>query len=136
MAYLNEYARRLLELYVGRMRPSMFSGRRKLPTLFGVRTAALRDSLNEALKETTAALGCSTMSSHGFRHAVGFHLLRAGCDIRFIQAILGHRRLQSTEVYTKVDKTDLKRILDNYHPRRFGKPGGKADEKPEGGGGA
>jgi site-specific recombinase XerD len=39
--------------------------------------------------------------------------------MRHIQAILGHESLATTQVYTRVDKDDLKRILDAYHPRRW-----------------
>jgi site-specific recombinase XerD len=58
-------------------------------------------------------------TTHFFRHSVGYHLLKAGCDIRYIQEILGHERLRSTEVYTKVDKEDLLGVIDKYHPRQW-----------------
>jgi site-specific recombinase XerD len=50
---------------------------------------------------------------------LGLHLLRSGCDIRHIAEILGHERLKNTEIYTKVDREDLKSVLDACHPRRF-----------------
>jgi site-specific recombinase XerD len=46
-------------------------------------------------------------------------MLRAGCNIRHIQSILGHRRLASTEIYTKVEKEDLKGVVDACHPRKW-----------------
>jgi len=46
--------------------------------------------------------------------------LRGGCPLRYIQAILGHRCLASTEVYTKVDVADVKRVFDACHPRMHG----------------
>ena len=59
------------------------------------------------------------MTTHHFRHAVGFHLLRAGCDIRYIKEILGHEELGTTQIYTKVDKLDLKKVIDEFHPRKL-----------------
>jgi integrase/recombinase XerC len=59
------------------------------------------------------------MRSHGFRHALGYHLLRAGCNIRHIQSILGHRQLRNTEIYTKVENEDLKHVVDACHPRKW-----------------
>ena len=121
VGYMNEYAKEVVRMYVEEVRGVLFkeSGKRE-ERLFGVRSVdGLRNPLNEVLLEVTKKLGLPKMTSHGFRHAVGYHLLRAGCDIRYIQEILGHRRLKTTEVYTKVEKGDLKRVLDRYHPRRW-----------------
>ena len=120
VCYMNEYAKEILRVYVEEVREILFEGSVKEERVFGVKSVAgLRDPLNEVLGEAAKKLGLPKMTSHGFRHAVGFHLLRAGCDIRSIQEILGHERLGSTEVYTKVEKGDLKKVLDTYHPRKW-----------------
>jgi site-specific recombinase XerD len=59
------------------------------------------------------------ITCHGFRHSLGTHLLRAGCDIRHIQVLLGHQNISSTVTYTHLDKDDLKKSLDAYHPRQW-----------------
>ena len=87
--------------------------------VFGLRTDSLKLKTNRALAEISGRLGYKKLTTHSFRHSVGFHLLRAGCDIRYIQEILGHKKLATTEVYTKIEKDDLKRVLDKYHPRQF-----------------
>jgi len=119
IAYLNEYARDVLKLYVERIRPYIFSAwnMRNKDLLFGVRWAWLGKVVNGVLQSKAREAGFEGFCSHGFRHALGFHLLRAGCNIRYIQAILGHKRLRNTEIYTKVDKEELKEILDAFHPR-------------------
>lgn len=57
------------------------------------------------------------VSCHTFRHAIATHLLRAGADIRQIQALLGHHDLSTTERYTHVAIHDLKRVIERAHPR-------------------
>jgi site-specific recombinase XerD len=60
---------------------------------------------------------------HSLRHACATHLLKGGAGIRQIQALLGHQRLDSTQVYTRVVTTDLRAMLDRHHPR--GRPDGR-----------
>jgi len=55
--------------------------------------------------------------AHGLRHACATHLLEGGADIRYIQELLGHSSLGSTQIYTKVDITQLKKVHHQCHPR-------------------
>lgn len=55
---------------------------------------------------------------HALRHACATHLLEGGADIRHIQKILGHRDLQTTAIYTKVQIADLRKVLSRSHPRK------------------
>ena len=57
------------------------------------------------------------ISPHGFRHACATHLLRGGADIRYIQELLGHSDLSSTQVYTRIEITALKEAHGRFHPR-------------------
>jgi len=54
---------------------------------------------------------------HSLRHACATHLLKGGADIRQIQSLLGHSSLEATQIYTRVETTDLRRMLDRHHPR-------------------
>jgi len=54
---------------------------------------------------------------HLFRHSFATHLLRHGADIRYVQEMLGHESLNSTQVYTKLEISDLKKIHHKTHPR-------------------
>jgi integrase/recombinase XerD len=49
---------------------------------------------------------------HSFRHSCATHLLRGGASIRHVQRLLGHRGLETTEIYTHIEVQDLKRIVD------------------------
>lgn len=56
---------------------------------------------------------------HLFRHACATHMLEAGADIRYIQALLGHADLSTTEVYTQVSIGKLKAVHTATHPARL-----------------
>ena len=58
-------------------------------------------------------------SCHLFRHAMATHMLENGADIRYIQAILGHAELSTTQVYTQVSIRQLKAIHTATHPARL-----------------
>jgi integrase/recombinase XerD len=53
---------------------------------------------------------------HGFRHSVATHLLENGMDIRYVQVFLGHESLQSTQIYTHVERKTLKGLFKKCHP--------------------
>ena len=56
---------------------------------------------------------------HMFRFSMATHLLRNGADLRHIQAILGHSKIESTEVYTQLTAEDLKAMMKKRHPHRM-----------------
>jgi site-specific recombinase XerD len=121
VAFLAEFPREVLRLYVEQMRSSIFSewNRRNEGLLFGTGWGWFGKAVNAELSKACVTCGLPPMRSHGFRHAMGYHLLRAGCNIRHIQSILGHKKLRNTEIYTKVDKEDLKNVVDACHPRKW-----------------
>jgi site-specific recombinase XerD len=121
-AFLTDYACAVLELYIARIRPLCMTEQNAShrDTLFLCDWKRLSINENEELKRACSEAGVAKISSHGFRHALGYHLLRAGCPLRYIQAILGHKRLRETEAYTRVDAADVKRVFDACHPRMHG----------------
>ncbi len=58
--------------------------------------------------------------AHMIRHSTATHMLKRGADIRAIQELLGHSKLETTQLYTKVDIQDLKKIHRKTHPRERG----------------
>ena len=58
-------------------------------------------------------------SCHLFRHTMATLMLENGADIRFIQQMLGHENLETTEIYTQVTIMKLKEIHAKTHPARL-----------------
>lgn len=54
---------------------------------------------------------------HRLRHACATHMLKGGADVRHIQRLLGHSSLATTEIYTRVEISDLKAVHKRFHPR-------------------
>jgi integrase/recombinase XerD len=74
----------------------------------------LRDIIHKYQSQTAIK---ARIWPHGFRHACATHMLAGGADIRYIQELLGHADLNSTQVYTRVDITQLKKVHHTCHPR-------------------
>jgi integrase/recombinase XerD len=71
-----------------------------------------------------------TGSCHMLRHAMATHMLEGGADIRYIQQMLGHTNLRSTEIYTHVALRALQQIHAATHPAAFLDPA-KAKQRKE-----
>ena len=66
-----------------------------------------------------------TISPHTLRHSFATELLKGGADLRFIQAMLGHEDIGTTEIYTHIDTDTLREEILRHHPRNkmYGKEG-------------
>jgi integrase/recombinase XerD len=79
-----------------------------------------KNRLGDLVKGYLDGAGLKAIGScHLFRHACATHMLENGADIRFIQAILGHEDLASTQIYTHVSILKLKEIHTATHPAKF-----------------
>jgi integrase/recombinase XerD len=74
-------------------------------------------ALGWIIRTYTAKAGLTMrITPHTMRHACATHMIQEGADIRYVQELLGHEDLNSTQIYTRVTIGDLKKAHLKYHP--------------------
>lgn len=117
---LGERACAWLNRYLDEVRPELVIGRDPGNAFLTIHGDPLDSyTLGETVKRYIAKAGIQVKGAcHLFRHACATHMLENGADVRYIQAMLGHAQLSSTQVYTHVALNKLKEIHTATHPAR------------------
>ncbi|TWT31758.1 site-specific tyrosine recombinase XerD [Blastopirellula retiformator] len=77
-----------------------------------------RIAIWELVKKYAARAGIDPeVSPHSLRHSFATHLLAGGADLRHVQEMMGHASIATTQIYTHVDQSRLKKVHTQFHPR-------------------
>ncbi len=109
-----------LRSYLGEQRPKLVASAPDAPWVFVSRggKALTREMLWVLVKKYVRRAGVNKkVSPHTLRHSFATHLLAGGADLRTVQEMLGHASIQTTQIYTHVDRERLKAIHRQFHPR-------------------
>ena len=71
------------------------------------------------IKEAAVAAGLASpvrVSPHVLRHAFAAHMHSGGTDLRVLQELLGHTRIETTQIYTHLDTSRLHQMVRDLHP--------------------
>lgn len=110
----------IIKYYLEYIRYNFPSKKNEDDTLFVNRrgnriTRVMIFTIIKKLKETIGS--SKKISPHTFRHSYATHLLEGGADLIDIQQLLGHASIATTEIYLHLDRSKLKEVILNYHPR-------------------
>ncbi len=117
---LTNYTKEVIESYIKNVRPHIKIKTKYEDTLFlnNRGTSMSRNMVFIIIKELALKAGIKKhISPHTFRHSFATHLLQNGADLRYIQEMLGHSSITTTEIYTHLKNEELRDVILNYHPR-------------------
>ena len=105
--------------YAAELRPGLLREDRPTDRLLLSRTGRPleRVAIWQIVKKHARAAGVPAVHPHTLRHSFATHLLAGGADLRVVQELLGHSNIQTTQVYTHVDRSRLQEVIAKHHPR-------------------
>ncbi|MBQ7737741.1 MAG: tyrosine recombinase XerC [Oscillospiraceae bacterium] len=126
IVYLNDATAEAINRYLA-VRKSIAAIDRSALFLSSRRTRVTREGLHAMVKKALlrAGLDSEKYSAHKLRHTAATLMLSNGVDVRTLQEILGHENLNTTQIYTHVDNTELRiaaqaNPLSNFEPKADG----------------
>lgn len=76
-----------------------------------------RQAIYLSISEHAEKCGLDGVSPHTLRHSFATHLVQNNADIRSVQQMLGHADISTTQIYTHITSTQLKKNYNRFHPR-------------------
>ncbi len=121
IVHLGRSAVDTLRAYLAELRPRLAAGSRtQSEWVFLSRTGRplRREAIWELVKKYALLADVPAgISPHTLRHSFATHLLAGGADLRQVQEMLGHASIATTQIYTHVDASRLKKVHQQFHPR-------------------
>lgn len=119
MVPLGEEAQVWLEEYLAHGRPRLARDPAEQRIFLSMRGRFLhRSELAQMVTRWAKRAGLSKhVTAHTLRHSCATHMLRRGAGLRQLQILLGHSSPDTTQLYTQVELSDLRKVLQRCHPR-------------------
>ncbi len=107
-----------IERYLAECRPKLLKARSDRLFLSRSGMPLERVALWQIVEKHARSSGIiKHISPHVLRHCFATHLLGGGADLRIVQELLGHADVGTTQIYTHVDSSRLKKLHTRFHPR-------------------
>lgn len=120
---VNDYAIKVLRKYLLEARPLLLKDAKDSGFIFLNNNGQVlsRVGFFKLLKNLAKEAGIEKdISPHTLRHSYATHLLEAGVDLRYIQELLGHEDISTTQIYTHLSLAKVKEVYKTAHPRERG----------------
>lgn len=120
---VNDYAIKVLRKYLLEARPLLLKNAKDSGFIFLNNNGQVlsRVGFFKLLKNLAKEAGIEKeISPHTLRHSYATHLLEAGVDLRYIQELLGHEDISTTQIYTHLSLAKVKEVYKTAHPRERG----------------
>lgn len=119
IVFYGDYVSEVLDTYINGFRKELLHGKQNIYLLLNkngdnITSRGIEKIIDNIIKETSIKV---KVSPHTLRHTFATHLLDNGCDLRSVQELLGHKNINTTEVYTHVTSERLKDVYFKSHPR-------------------
>lgn len=113
-----------LAAYLERWRPQLAAGHVATSAVFlnarGGRMS--RQTVHAIVERYGRVVGIKGLHPHTLRHSFATHMLQGGADLRIVQEILGHSDISTTQLYTHVDRSYVREVYLESHPRARVRP--------------